>query len=108
MSVLWTKVWFDLWNNKVRTLLAVISIASGVFAVGSIFGMSNQLFAGMDGAHRAVTPSHISVYINREVDRDTIMALRKVPGVEGVEPSNEIAVRYKTSPDGEWKTGMVY
>ena len=107
MSVIWTKVWYDLWNNKLRTLLAIISIASGVFAVGTIFGMSDQLFAGMDSAHQSVTPSHISIYLDQPVDRDTILNLRKVPGVEDVEPSNEITARYKTSPSDKWHVGLV-
>ena len=105
MSVIWSKVWFDLWHNKVRTLLAVVSIAAGVFAVGTIFGLSDLLFTGMDGAHQAVMPSHISMYLDRPVDRDTILALRKVPGVEDVEPYNDIAVRYKVRPDDKWQLG---
>ncbi len=43
MSVIWQKIWSDLWGNKVRTLLVVLSIAVGVFAVGAIFGMVEQL-----------------------------------------------------------------
>ena len=43
MGVIWQKVWFDLWHNKVRTILAIISIAVGVFAVGAIFGMNDQM-----------------------------------------------------------------
>ena len=43
MSVIWHKVWFDLWNNKIRTLLAVVNIAVGVFAIGTTFGMANQI-----------------------------------------------------------------
>jgi hypothetical protein len=39
MSVIWRKVWFDLfWSNKVRTLLPVLSIAAGVFAIDAVFG----------------------------------------------------------------------
>ena len=48
MGVIWYKVWFDLWHNKTRTLLAVLSIAAGVFAVGAIFGMS-ELLVGEHG-----------------------------------------------------------
>ncbi|HEX9116189.1 MAG TPA: FtsX-like permease family protein [Anaerolineae bacterium] len=107
MSVLWTKVWFDIWHNKMRTLLAVVSIASGVFAIGAMFGLADLLYKGMDGAHQAVTPSHIQMYTDRPVDRDTLLALRKVPGVEGVEPNNEITVRYKVGPDAEWKMGIL-
>lgn len=36
MSVIWNKVWSDLWGHKVRTLLAVLGIAAGVFALGAI------------------------------------------------------------------------
>ncbi len=32
----WRKVLRDLWSNKTRTLLVVLSIAVGVFAVGTI------------------------------------------------------------------------
>ena len=33
MGVIWYKIWFDIWHNKTRTFLAVLSIAAGVFAV---------------------------------------------------------------------------
>lgn len=107
MSVIWAKVWFDLWHSKLRTLLAVLSIAAGVFAVGATFGLSDLLLSGMDAAHQAVTPSHIQMYLNQYVDRDTILALRKVPGVAGVEPDNEIDIRYKTAPGASWKDGLL-
>ena len=42
MGVIWHKVWSDLWDNKARTMLAVLSIAVGVFAVGPILGMVDQ------------------------------------------------------------------
>ncbi len=34
----WRKVLGDLWSNKTRTLLVVLSIAVGVFAVGMVGG----------------------------------------------------------------------
>ena len=34
----WRKVLRDLWSNKTRTILVVLSIAVGVFAVGMIAG----------------------------------------------------------------------
>ena len=85
MSVIWAKVWFDLWHNKVRTLLAVLSISAGVFAVGAMFGMSDQLLSAMDAAHQAVQPSHLNIYVDRNIDRDTVLSLRNIEGVDGVE-----------------------
>src|SRR5512136_1162433 len=63
MSVIWQKVWFDLWHNKVRTLLSVLSITAGVFAIGAIFGMSDTMLNGMDTAHQSVAPSHINLFL---------------------------------------------
>ena len=107
MSVIWQKVWSDLWDNKVRTSLAVLSIAIGVFAVGAIFGMSDQLIAGMDGSHQAVYPSHISVFLADRIDRDTALNLKKIEGVEDIEVLDQVTVRYKVNPDDEWERGSL-
>ena len=95
MSVIWYKIWFDLWNNKTRTLLAVLSIAAGVFAVGAIFGMSDMLLTNMDKSHHAVLPTHINVYLDEPVEREIIRNLKEVPGVDDVEPFNSVSVVYK-------------
>lgn len=107
MSVIWSKIWFDLWHNKVRTLLAVLSIAAGVFAIGAMFGMSDQLLSGMDAAHQASAPSHLNLYLDRTIDRDTVRSLGNIEGVVDVEPYNYVFVRYKVRPQDEWKEGVI-
>jgi putative ABC transport system permease protein len=107
MSVIWQKVWSDVWGNKVRTMLAVLSIAVGVFAVGAIFGMSDQLVVGMDISHQAVFPSHINMFLMDRIDRDTALALKKNEGVEDVEVLDQVTVRYKINPEDEWGRGAV-
>ncbi len=107
MGVLWNKVWFDLWRNKVRTLLAVLSIAAGVFAIGTIFGMSDQLLSGMDAAHQSVTPSHINMYLEAYVDRATVQSLQRLPGILDVEPYNVSTVSYKVRPEDDWRQGQI-
>jgi putative ABC transport system permease protein len=107
MSVIWRKVWFDLWHNKARTTLAVLSIAVGVFAIGAIFGMVDQLLSGMDNAHRAVTPSHVFLALSGWIDRDTAERLKSIKGVEDIEVVNEVAVRYKVKPTDEWQAARL-
>jgi putative ABC transport system permease protein len=107
MSVIWQKVWFDLWHNKVRTLLSVLSIAAGVFAIGAIFGMSDTMLNGMDTAHQSVAPSHINLFLTGLITRDDALALRSIKGVADVEPYNQITIRYKVHPDDEWKQGSL-
>lgn len=107
MSVIWYKVWSDLWDNKIRTVLAVLSIAAGVFAIGAIFGMVDQLLTGMDTAHQATTPSHFQMYLTDRIDEETAIRLKSVPGVADIEPGNEVSIRYKIDPDDEWKRGQI-
>src|SRR5512147_1940758 len=107
MGVIWYKVWFDLWHNKTRTLLAVLSIAAGVFAVGAIFGMSDMLETNMNRSHRAVLPTHIDVGLSNLVDEEIIRGIKNVPGVEDVEPYNSAAVLYKLHPEAEWRQAII-
>lgn len=108
MSVLWHKVAFDLWHNKSRTLLAVISIAAGLITIGGIFGLLDQLLSTMDAAHRSVQPSHVNIILRDYVDQAAVDDLKKTPGVLGIEPVNQISVRYKLhESDPEWKIGTL-
>jgi putative ABC transport system permease protein len=107
MSVIWQKVWFDLWNNKSRTLLAVLSIAAGLFAVGAIFGMVDQLLTGMDKAHSEVAPSHVNIILRNFITDDVIEDLKTIPGVVDIDPLNQIAVRYRVQPEDDWEMGML-
>jgi putative ABC transport system permease protein len=107
MGVIWHKIWFDIWHNKTRTLLAVLSIAAGVFAVGSIFGMSDMMLANMDKSHQAVLPTHINAGLSAPVDREILLSLKDVPGVENVEPYNSANVLYKLHPQDEWRQGVI-
>src|SRR6186997_3165359 len=103
MGVIWHKIWFDIWHNKTRTLLTVLSIAAGVFAVGAIFGMSDMMLSNMDKSHRAVLATHINAGLDTLVDRETLLSLREVPGVEDVEPYNSVNILYKLQPENEWR-----
>jgi putative ABC transport system permease protein len=107
MGVIWHKIWFDLWNNKTRTILAILSIAAGVFAVGAMFGMSDMLIANMDASHHAVLPTHINMALENPVDRDILLGLKDVPGVEDIEPYNSVSILYKLRPKDDWRPGVI-
>jgi len=108
MGVIWYKIWFDLWNNKTRTLLAVLSITAGVFAVGTMFGMSDLLITNLDVSHRSVIAPHIDMYLTEPVDGETLLSLAKIPGVEDVEPYNSVSLQYKLHPQDAWRQGVIH
>ncbi len=107
MSVIWRKVWYDVWHNKSRTLLAVISISVGVFAVGAIFGMVDQLLSGMDKAHREVFPSHVNMILRNAVTQAVVDDLKSIPGVVDIDPVNQLSVRYKINVEDKWRLGTL-
>lgn len=107
MDTLWFKVWSDLWNNKTRTVLAVLSIASGVFATGMMFGMSDLLNTNLDESHVSVNPPHLNVGLGELVDRDTLLNLRNLPGVEDIDPYNQVSILYRLNPQSEWRQAVV-
>ena len=107
MNVIWHKVWSDLWHHKARTLLAVISIAAGVFALGAVFGMIDQLTPNLNRVHRTVQPAHMTIFLADRIDWDTAHGLEKIKGVTGVDLMNLTRIRYKLSPEQAWQPGMV-
>jgi putative ABC transport system permease protein len=106
MRMLWVKLFADLFRSPGRTLLAVFSIAAGVFAVGAIFGMVDQLLTGMDAAHRAVNPSHVNIILAQPVPEDVLDDLREIDGIVEIDPANLISVSYQVD-NGKWQTGTI-
>ncbi len=105
MSVIWNKIWSDLWHHKVRTLLAVLSIAAGVFALGAIFGMIDQLIPNLNRVHRSVQPAHLTMFLEDRLDRTLANRLENIDGVVEIEAVNELSIRYRLSPEEDWQPG---
>jgi putative ABC transport system permease protein len=107
MNVIWKKVWSDLWDNKIRTILAILSIAVGVFAIGVTFGMSDQLLSGMDTAHQASIPAHFTIAVTQDVDETIVNRLKKIDGVDDIALGNFKGIRYKIKLEDEWDTAWL-
>jgi putative ABC transport system permease protein len=97
----WRKVLRDLWSNKTRTLLVVLSIAVGVFAIGMVGGSRVILIRDLTNTWMGVNPP--SATLNTEAfDDQLVQVVRKMPGVSEAEARRTIAVRIKVGPE-EWK-----
>ena len=103
MSVIWNKVWSDLWYHKVRTLLAVLSVAAGVFGLGAIFGMIDQLIPNLNRVHQSIEPANITMQLEQRIDQVTADRLEHIDGVVGIEVQNELPVRYRLGPGEDWQ-----
>lgn len=81
----WHKVLSDLWSNKIRTLLVVLSIAVGIFSVGYVSSTFSILLGDMEKEYLATNPSSGFIITEDSFDQDFAYTLKKVPGVAEAE-----------------------
>ena len=97
----WSKVLSDLWDNKMRTLLVVASIAVGVFSIGMIVTAYIILDEDIDGSYASVAPVNIEIWTDPFYE-NLVRVVARVPGVAAVEGRQISSIR--TSNDGlEWQ-----
>jgi putative ABC transport system permease protein len=106
MSIIWRKVWRDLWNNKLRTILVVLSTAAGVFALGLVFGSSGVMRERMTASHQESHSPHLEFYTSR-FDEDVVEAIRREPGVSETEGETRMSFQWKRVGEDDWRDGTV-
>ncbi|MFN2111388.1 MAG: ABC transporter permease [Anaerolineae bacterium] len=89
----WYKVLNDLTGNKTRTLLIVLSIAVGLFAVGTIMSARTLLYTEMARSYAAINPSDGIVRTVELFDEDFVRAVRAMPEVADVDARRVLEVR---------------
>ena len=107
MGVALRKVWRDLWNNKGRTILVVLSIGVGVLAVGMIIASNTLLTRQMTISQKASHPSNVIMYLDGLIDDDTVASIARLPEVEEAQGVTAYDVRWKPTLDSEWKQATV-
>ncbi len=99
MRIGFRKILRDLWRSKGRTLLAVLSIAIGVFAVGTVSSMSDLVPARMVSTYRDTHPAHVTISLSGIVTNDDVARLARVPGVLDIEGIRELGARWQPAPN---------
>ena len=80
----WKKILSDLWSNKARTLLVALSIAVGIFAVGSVSGVYFIMREDVPADYQKANP-HSGILYTDLFDDDLLVTLRRTEGVKNVE-----------------------
>lgn len=98
----WQKVINDLWSNRTRSLLVILSIATGLFSLGTITTMRAIIHHDMRVGYAAAIPANIqlvtSYFDHRMVDR-----MKKIPGVRQAEGARNFSLRLKLA-SGDWQS----
>ena len=90
----WRKVLRDILRNKRRTFLVVLSIAVGVFAVGTVAHMRAIVTGDMVESYEAANPASAIIYTVQSFDDDMVEAVRRMSEVAEVEGRRSIIVRF--------------
>ncbi len=98
-SVRWRKVWRDLFEHRVRSVLVVLSIAVGVAAVGTIAGANVLLQQNLRDGYADTRPSGATLFTTVPFDQDLVDVVRRIPGVAQAEGRRSATVRLVTGPD---------
>jgi putative ABC transport system permease protein len=97
----WRKVLRDMWGSKLRTVLVVLSIAVGVFAVGTIATSRIILTRDLNQAYLSINPSNAIVYGGPFPD-DLVATVRSMPDVGAAEGRRSIRAQVQIGPD-RWR-----
>ena len=84
LSPRWRKVLRDLWSNKSRTFLVIMSIAIGVFAFGGLFTARTLITSSLEVDFEASNPSDIDMSLS-EIDDLLEQYVARQPYVTGVQ-----------------------
>ena len=93
--------------HKYHTVLAISSIAIGLFVMGTLLGMMDLQLTYMDKAHQASQPSHISLMLRRDVDFSVAESIKKMDEVNSVDIMTQFTGQFKTTESTPWQTGTL-
>ncbi len=87
------KVLNDVWSNKTRTLLIVLSIAAGLTAVGTVISARILLSEGIDQSYGSVNYANGSLTTAQAFDKDFVRSFYNVAGVAETDARRTLSAR---------------
>ncbi len=95
----WQKVLGDLWQNKSRSLLVSLSIAVGVFAVGSTASIQVNLQRDLQRSYENSNPKSVQI-MGAPFEAKVVEAVRQLPEVKAVEGRTALTIQVPDSKGG--------
>ncbi len=113
LSPRWRKVARDLWDSKARTLLVVLSIAVGVFAVGTLASTEVVLSKDLAASYERSNPASATITTmpsaanSGRFGDELLRAVRRMDGVAEADARRGVTVRMQLA-DGQWRNLQLY
>ena len=81
----WIKVYRDLWINRSRSVLTILSIAVGVFSIGLIGISQLALIESLNAQYTAMRPADAIIQTEPMLDENFVEGIRHMRGVSDAE-----------------------
>ena len=91
----WQKVWRDVWVNKTRTLLVVLAIAVGIFALGAVTSARLIVEQDLTEGYLATEPASAILFLNDSFDEALVERIRRMDGVLEAEGRHSLDLQFK-------------
>lgn len=98
----WRKVLRDLALARGRTLMVVLSIGVGVFAIGTVAGTRQRIAQALGDSFRAIRPANATITTFTTFDDDLVKVVERMPEVAEAEGRRSLFVRVRAE-GGEWR-----
>jgi putative ABC transport system permease protein len=107
LSARWYKVLHDLLGSKTRTVLIVLSMTVGLFAIGIILSARSILSEGLARSFAAIHPSSGTVHTVELFDEDFLASVRSMRDVQDADARRSVDARVQVN-GGDWKNITLY
>lgn len=101
------KVLSDLWSNKTRSILIILSIMVGLFAVGMILSSYSILTIEVKKGYARINPSSGTIRTVETFDEDFVDSVRHMEGVGDADARHIVTGRIEASP-GIWRDIRIF
>lgn len=107
LSSQWHKVLNDLCQNKTRTFLVVLSMAVGLFAVGTIVSARSILATEMARSYASINPGSGTLRTAQLFEEDLLQSVRGMKDVADADARRTLEVRLKVDA-AEWRPLKIF
>ena len=111
MNIIWFKVWRDLAHHKLRTLLAALSIATGIFAFGLALGARDLTHILIAEDKLATNPAQLTFRGDAanagKIEPGIVKAAARQAGVANAEGVFNAPIRWKLPGETQWRDGIL-
>lgn len=107
MFTLLAKVWYDLWQDKSRTLQVTLVIALGSIGIGLVIGGLNLVTAAVADSWQTAVPPNINLTVNPPLTKAQLERLERIEGVAEVEGLYTDRVEWRHVGETEWTTAIL-